>query len=98
MADVRRAEETFRLLAYEILLRAGRCRAPEAEDAVAVMIVDIHHDRLLAANEPRRRAVTQALSDFGQREANVAQPIERCRPRHAQAGVPKINRYPLTSR
>ena len=76
VADVGRAEEHVGLLVDHLLLHARRRRAPDAEDAVAVVIVDEHRDRLLVPHEPRRRAVTRPLGDLGKRRAHLPHPGE----------------------
>ena len=44
VADVGRPEEPVGLLLDELGLHAGRGGAPDTDDAVAVMIVDEHHE------------------------------------------------------
>ena len=51
-ADVRRHEEAVRFLINDLRLHTGGSRAPQREPAVAVVIVEIHHERLL--HEERR--------------------------------------------
>jgi hypothetical protein len=46
-ADVRRHEEAVRFLIDHLGLHARRGRAPQRQPAVAVVIVEIHHERLL---------------------------------------------------
>ena len=83
MPDVSRHVEPIGLLADELRLRTGRRRAPEPENAVAVMVVVERHERLLARDEPRRRAVTQSLGGLGQRHADRTHTLERSLPGHA---------------
>src|SRR5437762_3159140 len=52
VAHIGRPEEALGLLGDEFGLYAGRRRAPDAEDPVAVMVVDEHGDRLAIPHEP----------------------------------------------
>src|SRR5262249_35692213 len=45
--------------------------------AVVVVMVGIHHEAAFAAHEPGGLAVTRALGDLGQREAEAAQRLQR---------------------
>ena len=75
-ADVGRPEEALRVGRGELLLRSGRRRAPQVRELVVVMAVGPEcHERALAADEPGRRAVTGALGDLGQGQADRADPF-----------------------
>ncbi len=77
-ADVRRAEEPVRLGFDQRLLRAGRRRAPEVREVVAVVaVVPQLHEHLLVADEPRRRAVARPLGHLGERETDRAHPVDQ---------------------
>ena len=82
--DVRGHVEPLGLLVDELGLHAGRRRAPQPENAVAVMVAVERHERLLAGDEPRGRAVTQSLGGLGQRHADRTHTIERSLPGHAR--------------
>src|SRR5215217_462980 len=77
MTDVRRDEVELRLRLDEPALEPVRRRAPEREAAVAVVVVEVHHERALAADEERGRAVAQPLLRLGEREAVLADPGQR---------------------
>ena len=64
MADVRRHVEPLGFLVDELGLHARRRRAPEPENAVAVVVAVEGQERLLGGDEPRGRAVTQPFGCF----------------------------------
>src|SRR6266542_1796296 len=74
MPDVRRDEETLRVHIDKRGLHSGSGGAPDREPAVAVEVGEDHHERLLLADEERRRAVTQPLARLGELERDGAQP------------------------
>jgi predicted phosphodiesterase len=76
VADVRRAEVVLGLAVDERLLHPGRRGAPEREAAIAMVVVDVHHERLLAADEPGWLTVGRAFGDLGQREAEFAHAVQ----------------------
>src|SRR5580765_7304294 len=83
MSDVRGHVEPLGLLLDELRLRAGRRRAPQAENAVTVMVVVERHEGFLSRDEPRGCTVTQSLGGFGQRHADRTHTLERSLPGHA---------------
>ena len=56
---------------------ARRGRAPQGQPTVAVVVVEVHDERLLAAHEPGRAAVAQPLGGLGQGEARLPDPGQR---------------------
>src|SRR5262249_40116445 len=63
---------------HQLLLDAGRSRAPEVREVVGVMtVLPVRHERRLAPYEPGRRAVTETLGHLGERQADGAEAIER---------------------
>lgn len=74
--DVRRDEEPLGIGLHEHSLHAGGGGAPDREAPVAVVVGQHHQECALAANEERRRAVTEPLARLGQPEAELAQPCE----------------------
>ena len=77
MTDVRRPEEAFRIRLYEILLDTVRSGAPNRQPAVAMVIVEKHHETLLVPDEERGPAVAQTLRRLGQGQTDCAHLGER---------------------
>src|SRR5439155_24069254 len=76
VANVRPHEIARRVGLHEAALHPRRCRAPERETAVPMVVFHVRDERLLP-DEPGRRAVTRALARFGQRETGLADARER---------------------
>ena len=76
MSDIWRSKEPLRSRLDEHGLDAFGSGAPEAEHVIVVM-VGIGDERLLAANEPCRLAVTDPLRRLGQVQADRPQPRQR---------------------
>jgi hypothetical protein len=83
MADVWRVEETFRVFCNPGLLFANRGGAPDSENAVIVVVVEKHGERLFPANEEGGTAVTQPFFDLRKLKRDVSDSSE-LRIGHAQ--------------
>ena len=88
VADVRRRGSSARLAGDQRLLHPGRCRAPEREPAVAVVVVEVHHERLLAAHEPGRRCRGSAA-----RSPRAAPGTARARARASHCASSQMGSY-----
>src|SRR5215207_9438 len=85
MPDVRGAEVVPGVAVDERLLHPFGRRAPQRQPPVAVVVVEIHHEALLLADEERRLAVAEALARLGKREAQLADAVKRCRHGYARS-------------
>jgi len=68
--DVGRHEEPVRLLHYEGSLDAGWSGAPDGQATVAVVVVEVRGERLLAVHEPCGCAVAETFRHLRQGEAH----------------------------
>jgi hypothetical protein len=89
MTDIRRPKETGWLGRYPRLLNPHRCRAPEAE-TVVVMVVGIGHKDLLVSDEPGRLTVTESFSGLGKTQADGTERLERIFAHRPDSGRPYV--------
>src|SRR3954452_11254294 len=85
MTHVRRPEVMLRRRAHERLLHPLRRRAPQRHVTGPVVVVHVHHERLLVADEERRPTVARPLVRLGEPQAQLADPVDGDRLLHGHS-------------